>query len=1038
MRHVAILVCLWGAWLSARVSIAAEVKACEGTITIATYPWEDDVNPKFWALEGGPRLSTTVHGAIIYPYTMQDHLLRDKVERSYKAVFLENEYLKVTCLPELGGRLHSVYDKTEGKEMFHLNRVVKPGMIAMRGAWISGGVEWNSGPHGHTVTVLSPVDVRIGRHPDGSAFLEINNQEKIFRTRWTVRVTLHPGRAYLDERVCIFNPTDGMHPYYSWNCTAFPNRPGTRFIYPMSLGTDHHAREFFSWPIHQGRDLSWLKNHETWASVFAYGCDYDFFGAYDVEADRGIVQVANHHELGGKKAWTWGTWDYGVVAQGHLTDEDGPYIEVQSGPLRTQSDYGMLRPRESTRWREWWYPVHGLGEGFEFATRDLAVQSRRRQGRLTLRLLATGRFPKATCRLSQEGRPPVTRQVDLGPESPATVTLADVGHSPVEVRVTAQGGRVLGSFVTPLPIRQLAPPEVSTLMDRPDAELSLEEKYLKGRKFDRDTNRLKARRYYEMVLAEDSGHVRALRSLAVLDVEAGLYRRAAERLERALRRDPDDGLCWFFLGVCHLRRNEPNEALSCGYRASRCFGTDSLGYDLAGRAYMRIARPSKAAAAFAEAVRRNPYDPRARDHLLLAVYRKGERRRARQMAELQVARDPSDLVARAVLALQGETDRERFVRDVRGSVGEIEFEMLETSLVFAELGLTAEAVRLLRTVCVDNVPEHRLGPLPLYYAGYYAWQSGDEPAAKEYLGRAAGIHKDFVFPSRPQAVEVLEFAVQRDPDDARAHLHLGNLYGNLGRLDEAVGHWERAAGLDPSLSIALRNLALAASAQRHDLRRAAALYRRAIAARPTDQTLYRDLAEILIADGKRPEAIDLMAKMPYEKMRRADITVMLAQAYLDEGRYTECIDLLESTPYFINWEGQRITWTLFSRAHMERGRRRLEDRDFRGALVDFEAALTYPENLGVGRPNKPEESQAQYFRGKALRGLGRVEEARAAWKQGAEAPQGSARQNEFRRRCREALEDLASRYLLPGRLKPSAPRAPTWSRATDGSGGLAP
>jgi len=149
----------------------AEVRAWEGSLTIPTYPWEDDVNPKFWALEGPAKLSTTVKGAITYPYTMQDHLSRTKVDRRYKALFLENEYLKVTCLPELGGRIHSVLDKTEGKEMFHLSTVIKPGMIAMRGAWISGGIEWNFGPHGHTVTIVSPVDAVVGKNPDGSAFL---------------------------------------------------------------------------------------------------------------------------------------------------------------------------------------------------------------------------------------------------------------------------------------------------------------------------------------------------------------------------------------------------------------------------------------------------------------------------------------------------------------------------------------------------------------------------------------------------------------------------------------------------------------------------------------------------------------------------------------------------------------------------------------------------------------------------------------------------------------------------------------------------
>jgi hypothetical protein len=266
----------------------AEVRAWEGTITLPTYAWQEDPNPRFWALEGAIKSSVAGGDAIIYPYVMQDFLGRQKTDRTYKALFLENEYLRVTCLPELGGRLHSVLDKTQKQEVFHLNHVIKPGMIAMRGAWISGGVEWNSGPHGHTVTVLSPVSALAGKNSDGSAYLEISNLEQIFRTRWTVRLTLHPGRSYLDERIRLENPTDGMHPYYFWNCTAFPNRPGTRFIFPMSLGTDHHAREFFHWPVHEGRDLTWLKNYDTYHSIFAVDCTHDFFGAYDIDADRGV------------------------------------------------------------------------------------------------------------------------------------------------------------------------------------------------------------------------------------------------------------------------------------------------------------------------------------------------------------------------------------------------------------------------------------------------------------------------------------------------------------------------------------------------------------------------------------------------------------------------------------------------------------------------------------------------------------------------------------------------------------------------------
>jgi len=983
----------------------AKVKVWESTITIPTYGWVEDINPKFWALEGEVKFATTVKGSIIYPYTMQDHLYRTKADKTYKALFLENEYLKVTCLPELGGRLHSVLDKTEGKQMFHLNKVIKPGMIAMRGAWISGGVEWNSGPHGHTVTILSPVDALIGKNADGSAYIQVSNIEKIFRTRWTARVTLHPGKAYLDERIRIFNPIDAMSPYYFWNCTAFANRPGTRFIYPMTLGTDHNGVKFFSWPIHEGKDLSWLKNYETSASIFSVNCTFDFFGAYDVDMNRGVVQVADHHELSGKKAWTWGTWDFGLVSQKNLTDDDGPYIEVQSGPLPTQSDYGMLLPRQEVSWQEWWYPVHGLGDGFEYATKDVAVQTARKNGKLELRMLATGKFRDAVCTLSQDGRKLLKKRMDLSPERPQVLTLSAAPQSPIDVAIKAKNGGVLASFTTPLPIPKVDPPAVSKLMSKPDEQLTLEEKYLKGQKYDLATDRKKAREYYAKALAEDAQYSPALRALAVLDIEAGLYEDAVRRLEKALGRDPSDGLSWFFLGVSHLGLRTEKEALRCAYKAVRCLGTASLGYDLAGRAYMRLQDYSKAVEAFEKAAQLDQRDAKIKNHLMLALYAAGKSKPAYKLAQKKMVQNPTDLVPRALAALKNRTEMERFVREARAFVGEDDFEMLEASLTFAELGLVNEAAKLLSAVCLEAVPESKRSPLPLYYLAYFESLQAHQARARAYLRQASKLYKDFVFPSRPEAVDVFEYAIEKNPEDAYAHLHLGNLYGSFARLEEAARHWQEAAKLDPSLSIAFRNLGLYAWAVENDLAKAEELYRKAIAARWKDQTLYRDLADIRLASDRRPDAIRVLESTPYEKMKRADVLIMLAQAYVDEERYTDAIDLLESTPYFVNWEGQTITWDLFNKAHLERGQRRFENKDFEAALQDFEAALTYPENIGVGRSNRPQEARAQYWRGKALKALGHLEDARSAWKEGAAGDEGPKEQNKYRELCGEALSN---------------------------------
>jgi tetratricopeptide (TPR) repeat protein len=1001
VKYFCLVLLFNGLFLSGRSY--GKAKAWEGTITIPTYGWAEDVNPKLWALEGDVKFSTTVKGSIVYPYPMQDHLSRTKKDRTYKALFLENEYLKVTCIPELGGRLHSVFDKTEGKEMFHLNDVIKPGMIAMRGAWISGGVEWNAGPQGHTVTILSPVDALIGENADGSAYLEINNLEKSQRTQWTVRVTLHPGKAYLDEQIRIFNPVDAMSPYYFWNCTAFPNRPGTRFIYPMTLGTDHAGVEFFSWPIDKGRDMTWLKNYEIYSSVFSVDCVFDFFGAYEVGADRGIVQVADHRELGGKKAWTWGTWDFGIVSQQNLTDNDGPYIEVQSGPLPTQSDYGMLLPRQDVSWQEYWYPVHGLGDGFEYATKDIAVQTVREDDTLRLRIIATSPFPGATCLVTRDGRRLLRKTLNLGPENPKTVVIPETGQSPVEVTIKADERQVLASFVTPLPIPETPEPKPSDLMSKPDEQLTLEEKFLKGRKFDLATSRRRTSEYYEKALAEDGQYSPALRSLAVLDIEAGLCEKAAGRLRTAVKRDDTDGLSWYFLGVSQLRLGNDAEALRCAYMAIRCLGTDSLGCDLAGRAHMRLGEYLKAIEVFRRAVRFNPKDGKAKDHLLLALYAAGRKKAVYKQAEERIAENPTALVLRMIIALQNKDQMNRFVREARAFVGEDEFEMLEAGLVFADVALANEAEELLRAVCVEVVPEDQRSPLPVYYLAYLSSLQKDQAKAGEYLAQAARMNRDYVFPSRPEEVPVFEHAVINNPDDAHAHLYLGNLYSHLDRQDEAVRQWSRAVELDSSLSVAFRNLGLNAWAVEEDLSKAEGFYRKAIAARPKDQTLYRDLADILLAAKRRPDAIKVLESMTFEEIRRADIIIMLAQMYLDEQQYTDAIDLLESTPYFVNWEGQTVTWDIFHKAHIERGRQRFEDEDFAGALNDFEASLTYPKNIGVGRSNRPQEASAQYWRGKALQALGRLEEARSAWKEGAASREGSSEQNEHIELCKKAL-----------------------------------
>jgi len=979
----------------------SQVKVWEGTITIPTYEWEEDVNPKFWAMEAGAKGATTVKASITYPYNMQDHLSRKLEDVTYKAIFLENEYLKITCLPELGGRLHSVYDKTTRQEAFHKNNVIKPSMIAMRGGFISGGIEWNAGPQVHTVTILSPVDVFFGRNKDGSAYIEINNLEKSLRTRWTVRVTLHPGRALLDEDIRIYNPTDAMNPYYFWNCTAFPQRRGTRFIYPMTAGTDHFGIKYFNWPVHDGKDLSWTKNYEEASSIFAVDCAYNFFGAYDVDLDRGIVQVADRHELPGKKAWTWGQGEYGRVCMNNLGDTDPEYIEVQSGPLQTQSDYGSLAPGATVFWKEYWYPVHGLNDGFEFATEKVAIQTRHKKNSINISIISTEVLKGVNC-ITMAGGEEIQRKVtDLTPLSAVSVEMIKNNYDTVNILLETSKGIELAKFKSPLPLPPVEPIEPASYVNKEDEALSVEEIYLKAQRFDRALDRIRARKYYNKALGIDSLHLASLRDLAILDFEHGLYKDAESGFKKALNQIPnDDGLAWYFLGLCRLRENDTDWAAKCGFKASRCLGTVARGFDLVGRSRMLEGNYSEAKKYFLNAWRSDANDPLLYHHYLLAMYASGEKEKVVELATRRIEEYPTELIPRFILIVSNQKS-DHHISEIRNCVGEIDFTILETSMVLSGLGLISEAIKILELICIDPVLPANRNHLIQYQLAYLNHLNGNDYKAGEYLRIASTNYQDFINASLPETEETLKYALFVNPNDALASYQLGNLYGNFGRLDEAEIYWRNAIVSDPSLSVPWRNLGLYYWVVKNDHVESEACYLNAIKARPYDQTLYRDMARVLVDHNRRKEAIKFLENMKYSGTRRSDVIIDLAQYYLEDNRYDDCIDLLSSVPYFVNWEGSSITWDIFNKANIKKGIVLYDKGDYQSALKAFEKALTFPENLGVGRSKRTEEAMAWFWKGKTLLTMGKSREALMAWKSGASCPKGSEMQNSYIELCAE-------------------------------------
>ncbi len=378
----------------------------EGSLTIPTY----ELGPP----DPNPVLLDSGNTRPVYPYPMLDNLTDHRVQKDYRAVFLENEYLRVTVLPELGGHLYAIYDKTAKRDVLYTNHAVKYAMVGLRGAWISGGIEWNF-PDGHTVTTVSPVDYTTRREDDGSAVVFVGDTERIQRMQWAVAIRLRPGRKVVETEVTLNNRRSVPGRYWYWATAAAPATDDLRFDYPMREAYPHTFWPVFSFPKYHGVDLGTYREVPGPLSLFARNSKRDFFGIYYEKSDWGIVHVADHHELAGKKTWTWGTDPEGKIWIDKLTDKDGQYVEFQAGRFETQMEHELMPPHRVEHFIEYWYPVDRLGGPFNEANRFAALRIELGPRRAQIAVGATLRLDGAQITLEQDGNVLYRGQVNLTP-----------------------------------------------------------------------------------------------------------------------------------------------------------------------------------------------------------------------------------------------------------------------------------------------------------------------------------------------------------------------------------------------------------------------------------------------------------------------------------------------------------------------------------------------------------------------------------------------------------------------------------------------
>ncbi len=309
----------------------------------------------------------------LYPYFRFDGFSTKPIMKEWKAVILENDYIRVQIMPEIGGKIWSAYDKVAGKDFLYNNGVVKFRDIAMRGPWTSGGIEANYGIIGHTPNTSTPVDYFFRKNDDGSASCFIHTLDLLTRSQWTLEVRLEKDKGYFSTRSFWNNGSAVEQPYYSWMNLAVPAAKDLQFLYPghsyIGHGGEHHP-----WPIDEkGRDLSYYQEN-AFAGSKSYhvlGAPSNTFGAYWNDSDFGMARYANREDKLGKKIFLWAQSDAGKIWEDLLTDSSGQYVEIQSGRLFNQNvttssaspfKQQGFAPYVTDRWEEQWMAFQGIGK----------------------------------------------------------------------------------------------------------------------------------------------------------------------------------------------------------------------------------------------------------------------------------------------------------------------------------------------------------------------------------------------------------------------------------------------------------------------------------------------------------------------------------------------------------------------------------------------------------------------------------------------------------------------------------------------------
>ena len=868
MKHRVSFSCLaFAAMLE--VAAASPVVFKEDTTVLPTYaPGGYDKTPLFYT----GRVYQGAQGRV-YPYPMQDVLFDGKMDETYKYLTLQNKWFHLGLLPEHGGHLLNFTDKATGFETFYRQHVVKPALIGMLGAWISGGVEWNF-PHHHRATTAMPIDWRAVENEDGSKTIWIGETELRRRLKWTIGLSLLPDRAVLRAENIFMNRNSWIESMIYWANVSVHCDENYQILFPpsMHLGFDHHKNYWTSYPIGPRKeeiellpsqrskyandiegmmDLSWWKNFTIESrSIFGLDPDNAFMAGYDHRKKCGTAHVSNRHITVGKKFFLWGNFPEAQVWDKVLTDKDGPYLELMVGCWSdNQPDYSWIAPYETRKVEQFWFPVKGIG-GIKNVTVDGAVNvDRISDGEMLVGFHSTRVLGGCTVTLAKGAEKVfVEKNVKIDPDTPWCKPIK-VDPAAKDQQFTAsiadKDGKVFLAY-TPVPPQGdvKLPPKVENPKESKEYT-SAELAYHVGLRLDQFHNGiLDPVPYYKRALEIDPDYSKANLAMGVRLAKNGSYAEARPYLEKAVARATQnhtralDAAPEYYLALVE-------RALGNLKRAEDLFWRCTWRLTHKKESYVEIARIAALRGDYEEALERiNDALALGQDEAKLWTMKgiflgkreevrgkreggRGKREASLECFERALKCDPLEYWA--VVEKDGFAAAEKN----RGLKAQ---QLLECISDYFGIGAWAEIVELCDAALAKAAAEKPYateGALPLkdtiaacdsyknamfgYFKAYALAKLGKSNMIKDTLSAAGAMTTDYCFPSRLEELEVLQWAAKGErsyktkEQRANTHYYLGSILWNMDQKTPALASWKIAVKLNPKHALALRCVGFAVS-----------------------------------------------------------------------------------------------------------------------------------------------------------------------------------------------------------------------------------